>query len=772
MKFSHSLQFNCVPEWSESYLSYGALKKALYAIERAFAESRSAKPTTVTTSATTQAESAFLSLFDAELERVREFYRRQESWCQAESNKIAGKAATSSDPEALTAASAESLGQHIKTLYVTVSDLKDYLELNRSGFARVVQKYERYVPDAAKKGLLARLDKTLPPFESASLDPIMGQCETIYAVRVLGGSVDAGRAELQSLLRERVLFERSTIWQDMVEMERRVSGVEPVAAEKAKSAAPAPAASTTAKPCHAAHHPTQPVWVRLLKLGACLAVFAAILLKANFTPDQGKVHVGHETILIDKSGYARRAGAVCVLSVMFWCLEVIPLFATAILVPFLATVLDVIPPDYMAHHGYISASALANKTTQAAIEQAIKRESVAKAVFASMFSPSVMLLIGGFSIASALSKHGIAKRLATMVLGRAGRNPAVVLIVIMAITTAASTFISNVAAPVLVFTLVQPLLRALGTEDPLAKSIVLGVAYAANIGGFMSPISSPQNILTSQALDDKGLAGLSAPSWLLASIVCAPLCLLVTFLTLRFFYPASKPIPDVLTVKPNPDAMSRKQWLTVAVSLVGIGALVATDVKAVKSHVGTLGVMAITPLVLFFGFNLLGKEDFNGFMWNVVMIAMGGGAVGSIAQHSGLLESVGSFIQVYLEGRQFFTILIIFSSMMLVMATFVSHSVSSAVMAPLLAQIMIKQFPEDKSKASILVMVTCFVCSVGMGMPISGFPNMTAMSIDDALGRTFVDGGDFAKTGLLASALCTVVLLTAGYGIFSSVLSA
>jgi phosphate transporter len=154
-------------------------------------------------------------------------------------------------------------------------------------------------------------------------------------------------------------------------------------------------------------------------------------------------------------------------------------------------------------------------------------------------------------------------------------------------------------------------------------------------------------------------------------------------------------------------------------------------------------------------------------MWNVVMIAMGGSAVGTIAKESGLLESIGEFIKRYIGGLDFFIILAIFSVVMLVIATFVSHSVSSAVLAPLLASLMKSQYPDDPTRASVLVMVTCFVCSIGMGMPISGFPNMTAMSIDDALGRTFIDGGDFARTGLLASVLCSIILLTAGNAIFS-----
>lgn len=36
------------------------------------------------------------------------------------------------------------------------------------------------------------------------------------------------------------------------------------------------------------------------------------------------------------------------------------------------------------------------------------------------------------------------------------------------------------------------------------------------------------------------------------------------------------------------------------------------------------------------------KDDFNGFLWNVVMLAMGGLALGQAVQSSGLLLSISS----------------------------------------------------------------------------------------------------------------------------------
>lgn len=77
-----------------------------------------------------------------------------------------------------------------------------------------------------------------------------------------------------------------------------------------------------------------------------------------------------------------------------------------------------------------------------------------------------MLLLGGFAIAGALSKHFIAKSMATAILSRVGRQPHWVLLANMLVATFLSMFISNVAAPVLCFGLVQPILRtyAAGTN--------------------------------------------------------------------------------------------------------------------------------------------------------------------------------------------------------------------------------------------------------------------------------------------------------------------
>lgn len=76
-----------------------------------------------------------------------------------------------------------------------------------------------------------------------------------------------------------------------------------------------------------------------------------------------------------------------------------------------------------------------------------------------------MLLLGGFTIAAALSKFHIAKMMATFVLSKAGTRPRTVLVTNMFVAMILSMWISNVAAPVLCFSIIQVGLPTISQRD-------------------------------------------------------------------------------------------------------------------------------------------------------------------------------------------------------------------------------------------------------------------------------------------------------------------
>ena len=142
-----------------------------------------------------------------------------------------------------------------------------------------------------------------------------------------------------------------------------------------------------------------------------------------------------------------------------------------------------------------------------------------KYIFSAMWTPVIMLLLGGFAIAAALSKYDIAKSMATYILSKAGTKPRNVLLMNMFVALIASMWISNVAAPVLCFSIIQPVLRTLPPDSPFAKSLIIGIALASNIGGMASPIASPQNVIALQNMHP-------SPSWGEWFFVALPTCVL------------------------------------------------------------------------------------------------------------------------------------------------------------------------------------------------------------------------------------------------------
>ena len=109
---------------------------------------------------------------------------------------------------------------------------------------------------------------------------------------------------------------------------------------------------------------------------------------------------------------------------------------TSLLIPFLVIILRIVRADAKPH-------------------VRLDSKAAASYIFAAMWTPVIMLLLGGFAIAAALSKYHIAKMIATFVLSKAGTRPRTVLITNMFVAMIASMWISNVAAPVLCFSIIQ-----------------------------------------------------------------------------------------------------------------------------------------------------------------------------------------------------------------------------------------------------------------------------------------------------------------------------
>lgn len=324
-----------------------------------------------------------------------------------------------------------------KDLYVNVCSLKEYVVLNYTGFGKIVKKFDKVLDGHLRSLFMPFVEESYfwtqnsDSAHHAILNELIERIIHMYANVICDGNQHRAISELGHHLREYVVWERNTIWRDMVGRERRVTavGVKRV--------------DVHSKPGFQIRLPFK-VHVTLNLKMLWLAVGFVLLLTLVAFP------------LVAESLNQSKCLAVLLFASWLWATEALPLFVTSLLVPFLVIVLDVMPGD------------------------GSKADKV-KRVFHFMFDPVIMLLLGGFSIAAALSKYHIAKRMASQVLSRVGSRPNSILLSIMFVATFSSMWMSNVAAPVLCFSVVQPILRTLEPGNQFAKSLVMGIALACKL---------------------------------------------------------------------------------------------------------------------------------------------------------------------------------------------------------------------------------------------------------------------------------------------------
>jgi phosphate transporter len=786
MKFERQLELNVNPEWIEQYIDYAKLKKIIYKEERELMEQRLRQPTDLEADNTAKKSDAFRECLEHELTKISSFYQEVESRLFAELEHVVARCReerqrramdASADREAepswwdevwatapslpperqADAAQSTSIIEHedeihivvpplsweaserqlsstqicsvstmneeddadlliieARQLFIELSELERYIQLNRMGFNKILKKHDKISETSLRQWFMeGRVACTVPFVTSTAqqLQQAVLRAEIAHAIAAKITDFQRNRTLLRLYLREHITITRNTVWRDMINHERRISTVN--------------VEDDQSEDTHGLLRPVKlfgRTWMlpaRRPTMGLLCIIVFIVLLNVNLfsTPPE------------------RKCFALLVFASLLWALEVIPLFVTSMLIPLLIVTLGVLRDDT----GAVLSAPTATKT-----------------VFSYMFTSVVMLLLGGFAIAAAFSKYQIAHRIAAIVLTKAGTRPPIVLLANLAVTAFLSMWISNVAAPVLCFSLLEPVLRLLPASSPYGKSLVIGIALAANVGGMMSPISSPQNMIALEIMSPT----LSWGEWFAVALPVACLSLLIIWSLLMIVYRPHREPPVLVGVRQSDQTFGWQQYFILFVTLATIALWCANS--QIKAYTGDMGVMAAIPLVCFFGTGLLTKDDFNSFLWTVIMLAMGGIALGQAVSSSGLLHTIARFIDELEDGFPLWPVLAVFALLMMIVATLVSHTVAALVILPVVNEVGSK-LPDEHSR--LLVTVCVLICSGAMGLPVSGFPNMTAVMLEDQVGRNYLSNIDFVKVGIPATILATLVAVSVGYGI-------
>lgn len=136
----------------------------------------------------------------------------------------------------------------------------------------------------------------------------------------------------------------------------------------------------------------------------------------------------------------------------------------------------------------------------------------------------------------------------------------------------------------------------------------MSIALAANIGGQSSPISSPQNLIALDEMDEP----LDWGQWFIVALpVSAVSIMLIWVLLLLSYRPSRTADGEILVIKeirPTRENFTLKQYWVTFVCIVTI-ALWCVE-KRIEDTLGDMGVIALIPIVAFFSTGVLRKVCF------------------------------------------------------------------------------------------------------------------------------------------------------------------
>lgn len=414
---------------------------------------------------------------------------------------------------------------------------------------------------------------------------------------------------------------------------------------------------------------------------------------------------------------AQKTLALLVMVAILWVSEAIPLALTGLLIPMAAILLQLVPP---------------------------------KEGFMEFSNPIIFLFMGGFVLAGALSKHALDKMLALKLIKLARGNFYISAVLLMLATSLVACWVSNTSTVVMMIPLALGILTLLKKEIVTneAKFLMLGIAYAANIGGILTIISSPPNAIGAEILE------ISFLDWIKYSlpIFLISFPIMVIVLTL-YFKPSKKMRIGRMSFERKQDAPI-KTLIAIFTLIIGLWMLDGVIAPLLNIGSGFNAVVAVLGIFLIYITGILSwKEILKSINFDVLFLFGGGLTLGMLLVESGLGELLVGSVSGLIETVPLFLFLWILVAFSIVLTEFMSNTASAAMMLPLLYAFAIQL----NINPVILVLPATFAASYGFMLPAGTPPNALVFSTG------LVPQKDMLKAGLMLNLIFSLVLTTFFY---------
>lgn len=352
-------------------------------------------------------------------------------------------------------------------------------------------------------------------------------------------------------------------------------------------------------------------------------------------------------------------------------------------------------------------------------------------------NPIVLLLLGGSILAVAIERWGLHRRLALFFLSRAALSPSMLVLAFMAVTAFISMWVSNTATALMMMPIALSVATAAGGEARFTRAMVLGVAYAATLGGIATPIGTPTNLIAMGWLRTEAGVSVSFLDWVAIGLPALFLLLPAAWAMVVFGLKAgggasaahaeikteyralgtmTTPEARVLTVFAIVIALwASAEWMRTALKLTFI-----TDLSIVMA--GAV-VMMLLPAGGGQRRAVLAWEEATKVPWNVILLFGGGISLAEAMERTKLADWMGANLEGLVGLPPLFAVAAIVA-LVIVMTEFMSNVATITMLLPVLGALAVALGVDPV----VLIVPAAIAASCGFMMPAGTGPNAVAFA--------------------------------------------
>ena len=387
----------------------------------------------------------------------------------------------------------------------------------------------------------------------------------------------------------------------------------------------------------------------------------------------------------------------------------------------------------------------------------------AREVGAAYGHPLVLLLMGGFLLATALEKSGAHRRIALGMVNAFGNTSARRLVFgFMAASAVLSMWISNTATVLMLLPVAVAVID--GSEDEhLATPLLLGIAYGASIGGMGTPIGTPPNVVLMGVYQQTVGQSISFTQWMMWAVpvvvVLLPLAGLWVTRNLRqhgiYQMPemgrwrtAEKRVFIVFSI-------TALCWITRSEPFGGWTAWLGLPYSN-DAIVAFIGVVALFLVPNGEGDKLLDWETANKIPWGMLILFGAGISIATAFINSGLSSTIGEQLE------QLSTLpLLLMIAVICLSVTFLTEVTSNTATTTLLMPILAAAALGSGIDPKLFMIPAALSASCAFMLPVATPPNVITFSTGRFSVRTM------AQEGFAVNLMGVAVISTMTYFLLS-----